>query len=177
MPSRHLILCCPLFLLPPIPLSIRVFSNESTLCMRWPKYWSFSFSIIPSKEHPGLIAFWMLLEHDRKLLLLLFSLFLIFILCYQSLTLVRKSLVLGIFLEQTSPFNKLFWEPCNFVCNIFTKPCGIWHQMRWWKAWIWSYSLWCNGRWGCFLENVSFQSQSWNLAINSFFLDVSDPYL
>ena len=53
----HLILCCPLLLLPPIPPSIRVFSNESTLRMRWPKYWSFSFSIIPSKEHPGLISF------------------------------------------------------------------------------------------------------------------------
>ena len=57
MPSSHLILCCPLFLLPPIPPSIRVFSNESTFRMRWPKYWSFSCSIIPSKEHPGLIPF------------------------------------------------------------------------------------------------------------------------
>ena len=57
MPSSHLILFCPLLLLLPIPPSIRVFSNESTLCMRWPKYWSFSFSIIPSKEHPGLISF------------------------------------------------------------------------------------------------------------------------
>ena len=57
MPSRHLILCCPLFLLPPIPPNIRVFSNESTLHMRWPKYWSFSFGIIPSKEIPGLISF------------------------------------------------------------------------------------------------------------------------
>ena len=55
MPSSHLILCCPFLLLLPIPLSIRVFSNESTLCMRWPKYWSFSFSITPSNEHPGLI--------------------------------------------------------------------------------------------------------------------------
>ena len=55
MPSSHLILCCPLLLLPPIPPSIRVLFNESTLCMRWPKYWSFSFSIIPSREHPGLI--------------------------------------------------------------------------------------------------------------------------
>ena len=55
MPSSHLILCRPLLLLPPIPPSIRVFSNESTLHMRWPKYWSFSFSIIPSKEIPGLI--------------------------------------------------------------------------------------------------------------------------
>ena len=55
--SNHLILCCPLLLLPPIPPSIRVFSNESTLHMRWPKYWSFSFSIISSKEIPGLISF------------------------------------------------------------------------------------------------------------------------
>ena len=57
MPSSHLILCCPLLLLPPIPPSIRVFSNELTLLMRWPKYWSLSFSIIPSKEIPGLISF------------------------------------------------------------------------------------------------------------------------
>ena len=57
MPPSHLILCCPLLLLPPIPPSIRVFSNESALHMRWPKYWSFSFSISPSKEHPGLISF------------------------------------------------------------------------------------------------------------------------
>ena len=57
MPSSHLIFCHPLFLLPPIPPSIRVFSNELTLHMRCPKYWSFSFSIIPSKEHPGLISF------------------------------------------------------------------------------------------------------------------------
>ena len=57
MPSSHLILCLPLLLLPPIPPSIRVFSNESTLRIRWPKYWSFSFSISPSNEHPGLISF------------------------------------------------------------------------------------------------------------------------
>ena len=57
MPSSHLILCRPLLLLSPIPPSIRVFSNESTLHIRWPKYWSFSFSISPSKEHPGLISF------------------------------------------------------------------------------------------------------------------------
>ena len=57
MPSSHLILCCPLLLLPPIPPSIRVFSTESTLHMRWPKYWSFSFNISPSNEHPGLISF------------------------------------------------------------------------------------------------------------------------
>ena len=56
-PSSHLILCRPLLLLPPIPPSIRVFSNESTLCRRWPKYLSFSFSISPSNKHPGLISF------------------------------------------------------------------------------------------------------------------------
>ena len=57
MPSSHLVLCHPLYLLPAIPPSIRFFSNESTLHMRWPKYWSFSFSIISSKDHPGLISF------------------------------------------------------------------------------------------------------------------------
>ena len=71
MPSNHLILYHSLLLLPPIPPSIRVFSNESTLCMRWPKYWSFSFNISPSNEHPGLISFridWLdLLEVQRTL--------------------------------------------------------------------------------------------------------------
>ena len=57
LPSSHLILCCPLLLLPPIPPSVRVFSSESALHIRWPKYWSFSFSISPSNEHPGLISF------------------------------------------------------------------------------------------------------------------------
>ena len=57
MPSSHLILCHPLLLLPPVPPSIRVFSSESAFRMRWPKYWNFSFSIIPSKEIPGLISF------------------------------------------------------------------------------------------------------------------------
>ena len=57
MPSNHLILCCPLLLLPSIFPNIRVFSNESALCIRWPKYWSFSFNISPSSEHPGLISF------------------------------------------------------------------------------------------------------------------------
>ena len=59
IPSNHLIFCHPLLLLPLVPPSIRVFSNESTLCMRWPKYWSFSFNISPSNEHPGLISFTM----------------------------------------------------------------------------------------------------------------------
>jgi len=57
MPSSHLILCCPLFLLPPIPPSIRVFSNESALHIKWPRYWSLSLSISPSNEHPGLVSF------------------------------------------------------------------------------------------------------------------------
>ena len=57
MPSNHLILCHPLLLLPSIFPSIRVFSNESVLCLRWPKYWSFSFSISPSNEYPGLVSF------------------------------------------------------------------------------------------------------------------------
>ena len=57
MPSSHLILCCPLFLLPPIPPSIRIFSNESVLHIRWPNYWSFTFSITPSNEYSGLISF------------------------------------------------------------------------------------------------------------------------
>ena len=57
MPSNNLILCCPLLLLPSFFPSIRVFSNESALCIRWPKYWSFSFNINPSNEHPGLISF------------------------------------------------------------------------------------------------------------------------
>ena len=68
MPSSHLILCRPLLLLPPTPPSIRVFSNESALRIRWPKYWSFSFSISPCNEHPGLISFrtdWL----DHKFLL------------------------------------------------------------------------------------------------------------
>ena len=70
MPFNHLILCHPLFLLPPISPSFRVFSNESTLRMRWSKYWSFSFSIILSKEHPGLISFrmdWMDLLKEKGL--------------------------------------------------------------------------------------------------------------
>ena len=87
MPYSHLILYCPVFLLPPIPPSIRVFSNESTLRIRWPKYWSFSFSISPSKEHPRLISFrmdWLdllaksiLQNHNSKALILQNSAFFI----------------------------------------------------------------------------------------------------
>ena len=105
MPSSHLTLCRPLLLLPPIPPSIRVFSNESTLCMRWPKYWSFSFSISPSKEHPGLISFsmdWLdllavqgalkslLQHHSSKALILQCSAFFIVQLSYPYMTTGKK---------------------------------------------------------------------------------------
>ena len=72
MPSNHLILCHPLLLLPSIPPSIRVFSNESALHMRWPKYWSFSFNISPSNEHPGLIPFRMQIPGNNGIAVLKF---------------------------------------------------------------------------------------------------------
>ena len=101
MPSSHLILCCPLLLLPPIPPSIRIFSNESALRIRWPKYWSFSFSISPSNEHQGLISFridWLdllavqgtlkslLQHHSSKALILLHSGFFIVQLSHPYMT-------------------------------------------------------------------------------------------
>ena len=101
MPSSHLILCHPLLLLPPIPPSIRVFSNESTRRMRWPKYWSFSFSISPSNRHPGLISFrmdWLdllavqgtlkslLQHHSSKASILWRSAFFIVQLCHPYMT-------------------------------------------------------------------------------------------
>src|SRR5574340_902007 len=114
MPSSHLILCRPLLLLPPIPPSIRVFSNESNLRMRWPKYWSFSFSIIPSKEIPGLNSFrkdWLdllavqrtleslLQHHSSKASILLHSAFFIVLLSHpymitgKTIALTRQTLV------------------------------------------------------------------------------------
>ena len=102
MPSSHLILRHPLLLLPPIPPSIRVFSNESTLRMRWPKYWSFSFSIIPSKEIPGLISFrmdWLDLHHSSKASIFQHSAFFIAQLSYlymttgKTIVLTRRNLV------------------------------------------------------------------------------------
>ena len=101
MPSSHLILCRPLLLLPPIPPSIRVFSNESALHIRWPKYWSFSFNMSPSNEHPGLISFrmdWLdllavqgtlkglLQHHSSKTSILLYSAFFIFQLSHPYMT-------------------------------------------------------------------------------------------
>ena len=114
MSSSHLILCCPLLLLLPNPPSIRVFSNESTLHMRWPKYWSFSFSISPSSEHPGLISFrvdWLdllavqgalrslLKYHNSKASILYHSAFLIFQLSHpymitgKTIVLTRRTFV------------------------------------------------------------------------------------
>ena len=108
MPSSHLIFCCPLLLLPSIPPSIRVFSNESALLMRWPKYWSFSFRISPSNEHPGLISFrmdWLdllavqgilkslLQHHSSKASILLCSAFFTVQLSHPYMT-IRKTIAL-----------------------------------------------------------------------------------
>ena len=126
MPSSHLILCRPLLLQPPITPSIRVFSNESTLRMRWPKYWSFSFSIIPSNEHPGLISFrmdWLdllavqgtlkslLQHHSSKASVLQRSAFLMVQLSHPYVTtgkttaLTRRTFV-GIFITTPNPTKK-----------------------------------------------------------------------
>ena len=120
MPSSHLILCRPFLLLPPIPPSIRVFSNESTLRTRWSKYWSYSFSIIPSKEHPGLISFrmdWLdllavqgtlksLLKHHSSKLSLILSTFVLYFfkyvllaLCFLSCPLAYCSTALDVLLK------------------------------------------------------------------------------
>ena len=124
MPSSHLILCRPLLLLPPIRPSIRVFSNESTLSIRWPKYWSFSFSILPSKEIPGLISFrmdWLdllavqgtlksLQHHSSKASILQCSVFFLVQLSHpymttgKTITLTRRTLVSKV---MSLLFNKL----------------------------------------------------------------------
>ena len=125
MPSSHLILCHPLLLLPPIPPSIRVFSNESTLRMKCPKYWSFSFSIIPSKEIPGLISFrmdWLdlpavqgtlkslLQQHSSKASILRHSAFFTVQLSHPYMTTGKRG-------EFPHPvWNKV--EPCNFKSMI-----------------------------------------------------------
>ena len=102
MPSSHLILCHPLLLLPPIPPSIRVFSNESTLRMRWPKYWSFSFSIIPSREIPGLISFrmdWLDLP------------------AVQGTIVNTKRLYLGLFVASDSNLTVVIYQKGTFVSS------------------------------------------------------------
>ena len=112
MPSSHLILCHPLFLLPPMPPSIRVFSNESTLRMRWPKYWSFSFCIIPSKEIPELIfrMDWLdllavqgtlqsLLQHHSSKASILFTLLIVSFVVQKLLILIRSHLFIFAFIS------------------------------------------------------------------------------
>ena len=146
MPSSHLILCRPLLLLVPIPPSIRVFSNESTLRMRWPKYWSFSFSIIPSKEHPGLISFrmdWLdllavqgtlkslLQHHSSKASILRLSAFFIVQLSHPYMTtgktiaLTRRTLVgkvISLLLKRLSNSSHIteFWHKI-LLFSLFTK--------------------------------------------------------
>ena len=129
MPSSHLSLCCPLLLLPSIPPSIRVFSNESTLHMRWPKYWSFSFSIIPSKEIPGLISFrldWLdllavqgtlkslLQHHSSKASILWLSAFVMIQLSHQYLT-TGKTISLARYTFVSKVMSLLFNMLSSFV--------------------------------------------------------------
>ena len=133
MPSSHLILCCPLLLLPPIPPSSRVFSNKSTLHMRWPKYWSFSLNISPSNEHPGLISFrmnWLdllavqgtlkgLLQHHSSKASIHWRLaFFIVQLSHPYMT-IKKTMVLTrqTFVGKLMPllFNMLFWLAIAFL--------------------------------------------------------------
>ena len=130
MPSSHLILCHPLVLLPPIPPRFRVFSNESTLRMRWPKYWSFSFSIIPSKEIPGLIfrMDWLdllavqgtlkclLQHHNSKASILQFSAFFMIQLShpYKIMALITWTFVLNV---MPLLFNMLYWFVIAFLPN------------------------------------------------------------
>ena len=133
MPSSHLILCCTLLLLPPIPASLRVFSNESTLLMRWPKYWSFSFSISPSNEHARLISFrmdWLdllalqgalkslLQHHNSKASILWHSAFFIVQLSHPYMTigktiaLTRRTFVCKV---MSLLFNMLSWLVITFL--------------------------------------------------------------
>ena len=141
MPSSHLIFCHPLLLLPPIPLSIRVFSNESAVLMRWPKYWSFSFSIIPSKEHPGLISFrmeWLdllavrgtlkslLQHHSSKASILQHSAFFTVQLSHPYIALTRwtfvgklKSLLFNMLSRLVIDFHPS--SKCLFICSLEEK--------------------------------------------------------
>ena len=136
MPSSHLILCRPLLLLPPVPPSIRVFSNKSTLHMRWPKYWSFSFSIIPSKEIPGLISFrmdWLdllavqgtLQHHSSKASILRCSAFFIVQLSHPYMTtgktiaLTRWTLVSKVMSEYTF---RIYMYVNKYIYSIFLGP-------------------------------------------------------
>ena len=161
MPSSHLILCRPLLLLPPIPPSFRVFSNESTLRMRWPKYWSFSFSIIPSKEIPGLISFrmdWLVLlavqgtlksllqHHSSKALILQHSAFFIVQLSHpyrttgKTIALTRWAFVGKI---MSLLFNMLSRLVITFLSRskcLLISYCS--HHLQWfWSPQKWSLTL------------------------------------
>ena len=131
MPSSHHILCCPL-LLPPIPPSIRVFSNESTLLMKWPKYWSFSFNISPSNEHPGLVSFMMdwldllavqgtlkslLQHHSSKASILRRSAFFIVQLSHPSLP-AGKTIALTVWIFVSKVMSLIFNMLSRFVINF-----------------------------------------------------------
>ena len=130
MPSSHLILCRPLLLLPSIPPSIRVFSNESALLMRWPKYWSFSLSISPSNEHPGLISFrmdWLdLLEVQGTLKSLLQNQPKCFNTVFQVKS-VFSPLILGVILEtHFYLFGFLYFYHCLIVLTVIWVPVPHW---------------------------------------------------
>ena len=107
MPSSHLILCHPLLLLPPIPPSITVFSNDSTLHMRWPKYWSFSFSIIPSKEIPGLTSFHIIL-------------YIIFVFSFNISSKYFPTLLCNLSKYYFNEVMKILWKEC-FLPNLYTE--------------------------------------------------------
>ena len=143
MPSSHLILRCPLLLLPSVFPSIRVFSNESTLCIRWPKYWSFSFTISPSNEHPGLISFRMdyldllavqgtlksLQHHSSKASVLWHSAFFIVQLSHSYMTTVL--LPIQIISLQISPWSRDVRGGSNYTVrkiSIFSSNAG---RQRW----------------------------------------------
>ena len=156
MPSSHLILCHPLLLLPPIPPSIRVFSNESTLHMRWPKYWSFSFSISPSNEHPGLISFrmdWLdllavqgtlkslLQHHSSKASILRCSAFFTVQLSHPHMT-TGKTIAL------THWKRPWFWEGLGAGGEGDDRGWDGWMASPPWWIWVWvdSGSWWWTGR-------------------------------
>ena len=135
MPSSHLILSCPLLLLPPIPPSIRVFSNESTLCMSCPKYWSFNFSIIPSNKYSGLIYFWidwfdllavqgtlknLLQHHSSKVSVLRCSTFFMIQLAYPYMT-AGKTVALTIWTFVGKVMSLLFNMLSRFVINFLLR--------------------------------------------------------
>ena len=150
MPPSHLILCHPLLLLPRIPPSIRVFSNESTLRMRWPKYWSFSFSISPSKEHPGLISFrmdWLdllaiqgtlkslLQHHSSKASILRYSAFFIVQLSHPYMT-TGKTIALTRWTFVGKIMSLLFNMLSRLVITFLPRSKHL--LISWLQSWFWS---------------------------------------